>query len=233
MTASWFVIQHVAWEGPGLIAAVAHARGLSVEVRRMDRADPLPAPDEVGGLVVMGGPMSVYDAASFPSLDSELALLGAMVERKRPVLGVCLGAQLLAAAMGARVYRGTAPEIGFGTVTLTAAGRADPVLGAWGDVVPVFHWHGDTFELPVGAVHLAASDAYRQQAFRAGPVYGFQFHVEVDRALVEAWAPHLQPGERERIDEARRLEVERVGRIVLGRFFDIALGAASGEAAQG
>lgn len=222
MAGIWTVLQHVAWEGPGIIATEARARGLSVDVRRVDRGDAIPAVEAMAGLIVMGGPMGVHDTDPCPYLLAEQRLLRAAVEHDLPVLGVCLGAQLLAAALGARVDRGPGPEIGLGEVRLTAEGLMDPVLGGACATLPVMHWHADTFDLPSGAVHLARSSLYPNQAFRAGRhAYGFQFHVEVDRMLAAAWAARLPPGTV--IDSERRADVERAGHMIIGRFFDVAL----------
>ena len=142
-----------------------------------------------------------------------------------PVLGICLGAQQLAASLGAPVTTGPAPEVGLGTVELTDDGRADPVLGPEGAALPVVHWHGDTFGIPDGAVRLASSERYPNQAFRYGAlVYGLQFHVEVDEEMAAAWAPELPSGVR--FDAASLGAVEEAGRRVLGRFVDavVALG---------
>jgi GMP synthase-like glutamine amidotransferase len=218
---AWFILQHVAWEPAGLIGEEARERGIGFEIRRMDQGDGVPAIDEVAGLVSMGGPMGVRDAASLPFLAAEKALLRAAVERERPVLGVCLGAQLLAATLGARVEKGEAPEVGLGEVRLTPEGQSDPVLGGAGPAFPVVHWHEDTFEIPAGAVRLAESPLCRNQAFRAGRrAYGLQFHVEVDRALAAAWAGRLPPGIV--IDEGRRQTVEQIGRGIIRRFFEVA-----------
>jgi GMP synthase-like glutamine amidotransferase len=121
------------------------------------------------------------------------------------------------------VRRGARPEIGAGTVALTGAGRADPVLSAAGiDELPVVHWHQDTFELPSGAAHLASSALYPNQAFRAGRcAYGLQFHVEIDRELASGWRAHLPPGVE--LDERACAAVQAVGRPLLGAFFERAL----------
>ena len=141
----------------------------------------MPEPNEVEGLVVMGGPMGVYETDKYPFLAHECRLIAELIRRERPVLGVCLGAQLLARALGARVFPGHGPEIGFGSVELTKEGKEDPLFGPSGPSFPVFHWHGDTFELPEGATLLASSTQYPHQAFRFGDyAYALQFHIEPD-----------------------------------------------------
>lgn len=220
----WSIIQHVDHEGPGVIVDALVDAGHVPDVVRIDCGDALPDHRSVAGLVVMGGPMGVYQAADHPWLAEERALIGAVVGDGRPVLGVCLGAQQLALSLGAEVTTGPAPEIGLGQVELTPAGRRDPVLGPEygglaGTTVPCVHWHQDTFSLPGGAVHLAATRAFPHQAFRWGDrVYGFQFHLEVDPALAEGWLPHLPAGVA--LDAQSRARVESVGRRVFRRFVD-------------
>ncbi len=141
-----------------------------------------------------------------------------------PVLGVCLGSQQLAAALGSEVTTGPVEEVGPGQVELTADGRRDPVLGPEyhglsSTAIPCVHWHRDTFTLPQGAVHLAASRAFPHQAFRFGDrVYGLQFHIEVDEQLARAWRPLLPEGVR--LDEGAVARVESVGLRILRRFID-------------
>jgi GMP synthase (glutamine-hydrolysing) len=215
----WAIVQHAEWEGPGTIAAVMAARGIAHRICRMDRGEALPRAGEIAGLVVMGGAMGVYEAERVPHLKEEIALLGRMVAARRPVLGVCLGAQLLAAALGATVARGPAMESGAGEVELSEAGRTDPVLGGDGaTALPVVHWHQDTFPLPEGAVRLASSAMYREQAFRFGErVYGLQFHLEVNDALAQAWREQGLALGAEQV-----AVVEAAGRRVWERFFVMA-----------
>ena len=220
----WAILQHVAHEGPGSIGRVLAERGTGVVVVRLDRGDPLPSAGDLDGLVVMGGPMGVHD--DLPWLSKERDLLRDAVDRDLPVLGVCLGAQQLAAALGAEVTTGPAEEVGPGEALLTTDGRRDPVLGPEytglsGTTVPCVHWHRDTFTLPDGAVHLAATRTFPHQAFRVGSrAYGLQFHVEVDAALADAWRPLLPGGVV--LDAGDVARVEAVGRRVLGRFVDVA-----------
>jgi GMP synthase (glutamine-hydrolysing) len=216
----WIVVQHTPTEGPGLLSGVMDEAGATVEVIRLDLGDPLPEPNEVAGVVVMGGPMGVHDTDQYPWLSGERNWLITAVEAGVPVLGVCLGSQLVAAALGAEVTTGEAPEIGIGRVALNGAGRADPVLGPEEDGLPVVHWHGDTFAIPDGAVHLASSVSYRNQAFRYGDrVYGLQFHLEVDDEVAAGWAPDLPAGIS--LDGPERGPVEAAGRRVFRRFLEL------------
>lgn len=165
-------------------------RGLELHRVELDEGEPLPATlDGIDAVVAMGGPMSVNDEAEHPWLVGEKRLIRAAVEAGVPFWGSCLGVQLLASSLGARVYRGEAPEVGVLPVFPTDAGTTDPVISAVAWPRPTLQWHGDTFELPLGAVLLATSPAYEHQAFRVGRVaYGVQFHVEVTAEMAEEWA---------------------------------------------
>ncbi len=218
----WVVIQHVAFEGPGSLAPAVRDSGHDLRVVRTDLDEALPAPDalaEMAGLVVMGGPMGVHDDLAW--LEEERKLLRAAVEADLPVLGVCLGAQQLAAALGAEVIRGPAPECGAGEVHLTTAALQDSVFGPAPTPLPCVHWHRDTFSLPEGAVRLARDDAYENQAFRVGErAYGLQFHVEVTASLVAHWGPHLPPGVFVRSSDVAH--VSRAGDGIVRRFVALA-----------
>lgn len=171
------VVRHVPYEGIAGFAAPLEAAGYAIE--RVGAADAgfdavdFLAPDL---LVLMGGPMAVYECAAHPWIDRELARLAERLEAGLPTLGVCLGAQLIAAALGAKVEPGPVREVGFAAIELTEAGRASPIAAL--DDVPVLHWHGDIFDLPVGATLLARTTAARQ-AFMLGDILALQCHPEM------------------------------------------------------
>ena len=181
------IIQHVEAEESFAVGDALMSAGVTVDTRRVFAGDPLP--DDVStfdGLVVMGGPMSAVDDHGFPTRTREIALLSQSLDCGTMTLGICLGAQLLAVAAGGSVFVGDdGPEIGWGPVQFTADAASDPLLAAVPARLTVLQWHGDTFDLPVGATHLAASRTYANQAFRVGEhAWGFQFHVEVDQRAV-------------------------------------------------
>lgn len=218
----WLLVQHAAFEGPGAVALAVTDSGADLTVVRVDRGDAIPPPAAVAdlaGLVVMGGPMGVDDDVGW--LADERALLRQAVEAELPVLGVCLGAQQLAAALGASVTQGPAPEYGVGEVHLTTDTIGDPVFGPAPTPLPCVHWHRDTFTLPEGAVRLAGNDAYENQAFRIGArAYGLQFHVEVTASLVAHWGPHLPRGVYLRTSDVAH--VSRAGDGIIRRFVGLA-----------
>jgi GMP synthase-like glutamine amidotransferase len=182
------VVEHERDCPPGLLADAAANAGLGLEVLRPWDGEPLPAGlDGAAGLVVLGGSMGVGDAAAWPHLDDTMALIRHAAARAAPVLGICLGAQLAAQALGGRAFPAQAGvEIGWLGVGLTAAGGDDPVLGTVDRTDRMFHWHKDTFDPPEGAAVLASSARYHQ-AFRLGSVVAVQFHPEVDEAVIERW----------------------------------------------
>jgi GMP synthase-like glutamine amidotransferase len=220
----WVVVQHVAHEGPGAVGEALISAGHDVSLVRVDRGEPLPGADDLGnlaGLVVMGGPMGVHDEATFPWLAHERRLMTAAVRAELPVLGICLGAQQLALALGGQVTTGPQAEIGVGQVHLTGRGLEDPVCGPAGADLPCLHWHGDTFSLPEGGVLLAGNEHYPHQAFRFGQrAYGLQFHVELTPTLAAGWRSHLPSGVTIGVDDADRISAQ--GRPLVARFVALA-----------
>jgi GMP synthase-like glutamine amidotransferase len=183
------VLQHIACEPPGTYEDVLLARGATIQRIELDEGDPLPDRTAIDAIVCMGGPMSATDDSELPWLTEEKAFIADAVRAGTPFWGVCLGVQLLAASLGARVYPGPKPEVGVLPVELTEEARADPVFSELPDEFLTLQWHGDTFDLPDGAVRLAGSPAYPNQAFRFGEAaYGVQFHVEVSPDLAREWA---------------------------------------------
>jgi GMP synthase (glutamine-hydrolysing) len=164
-------------------------RGHRIRFYNFERQpDALPSVDRYRGLIVLGGPMNVMDQSQRPHLRAELDAIERALRQNKPVLGICLGAQLLAHVLGAPIKRMARPEIGWYDLRLTDAAAADPVLGAMADGSPVFQWHGCHFEIPASATHLAHTQTCEQQAFRWGEnAYGLQFHLEMDAALVQRW----------------------------------------------
>jgi GMP synthase-like glutamine amidotransferase len=218
-------LQHVPFEGPAGIADWAEARGHELSVTRLYTGAAPPSPDAFDWLVVMGGPMGVHDEAEHPWLGAEKALLREAIASGKTIIGVCLGAQLLAEALGARVYRNAEKEIGWLPIELTGEGRASSLFGFLPGHIEVFHWHGDTFDAPPGAVHLARSQGCANQAFLWGErVLGLQFHVETTpeslRALVEHGADDIVPGpyvqSAERMLAASREDFERINGALFG-----------------
>mgnify|MGYP001765677770 FL=1 len=195
------ILQHVPFEGPGHIGDWLAARGADIGSTRFWEAPVLPDPAAVDVLVVMGGPMSVNDEAEFPWLVAEKRFIAEVVARGRPVLGICLGAQLIASAHGARVHRNADKEIGWFEVAASGAehdAEEAPPCFPFPAQATVLHWHGETFELPAGARLLASSAACRNQAFQLGArTIGLQFHLEMTepslRAIVDNCRGELVP----------------------------------------
>lgn len=177
------VVRHVAWEGPHRILRAF--RGHQIRDVCVLDGDRLPDTSHVRGAVFMGGPMSVNDTAAYPELGREREWLRRAIEEDLPVLGVCLGAQLLAVTLGAKVRPGPRRELGVGRIRVLDA--TDPIAGALAPDCEVLHWHGEVFDLPPGAVPLAESRLTPVQGFRYRRAWGLLFHAEADADLIEAW----------------------------------------------
>ena len=186
-----YVLQHHPVENLGNIAAALEGAALAWHYLHVNDGQPVPASMKgAGGLIVMGGPMGVYQTDRYPWLRDEMHLIEDAMKLNLPVLGVCLGAQILAAALGAKVDRNPAgKEIGWHPIRLSDSAKDDRLMRGLPATITPFHWHGDIFDLPAGATSLASSERTPCQAFRHGDkTYGFQFHFEVTRDGVAAMA---------------------------------------------
>jgi len=241
------VLQHIACEPPGVYEDVLLEREATIHRVELDAGEPLPDWRDADAIVAMGGPMSANDEADLPWLRKEKAWMAAAVRAGTPFFGACLGVQLLAASLGGTVTAGPTPEVGLLPVFLTEAAEDDPVFAGLPDELLTLQWHGDTFTLPEGAVLLASSPAYPNQAFRWGTnAYGVQFHLELSRAMAEEWtrvpayaealAQVLGPGSASALVDAlagRAEEMRAHGRALFGRWVEqVVAGRASESAAS-
>ena len=183
------VLQHVPHEILGTLNPLLKRAGFRIRYVNFARhPDAEPTLDGYNGLVILGGPMSVNDAHRLPHLNTEMRLIEQALQRNLPVLGICLGAQLIAKTLGARVYPNQEKEIGWYDVSPTGHAESDPLLAEFQPSEKIFQWHGETFEIPKTSLHLAFSSLCANQAFRYGTnVYGFQFHLEVDEPMIHRW----------------------------------------------
>jgi len=179
-------LQHVPFEGPGFIESWALVRGHRLTATRLYAGHRLPATEEFDWLFILGGPMNVYEESRYPWLAREKRFIGEALREGKVLIGICLGAQLLACVLGAKVTRNPCVEIGWFPVQKASQASQSSLSGFLPDSFPAFHWHGDTFEIPRGAVHLARSEACENQAFAFDErVVAFQFHLESTRESVE------------------------------------------------
>jgi GMP synthase-like glutamine amidotransferase len=193
-------LQHVPFEGPANIESWASERGFSCTPVRLYLEEPLPSPETFDWLVVMGGPMNIYEEEKYPWLADEKRAIAGAIDAGKAVLGICLGAQLVSDVLGGAVYRNPVKEIGWHPVRLTPEARESVVFSGLPAEFTAFHWHGDTFHLPSGTLGTATSEGCAIQAFEAkgGRVVGLQFHLESSpesiRLLIENCGDELVPG---------------------------------------
>lgn len=197
------VFQHVAYELLGTLNPLLKQAGFRIRYLNFEREPELePKIKNYNGLVILGGYMGAYEWKRFPHLKAEMRAIEEALEKDIPILGICLGAQLIAQTLGAKVQKHSEMEIGWTDVSLTAEGERDPVLAEFEKRQTIFHWHQDTFELPSEAEHLAHSRLCQNQAFRYGDkVYGFQFHLEVDEPMIHRWLK--VPGNRKMLEHTK------------------------------
>ncbi len=183
------VLQHIDCEPPGLIEELLREKKVSIQFARSYLGEKYPDDfSSYSGLIVMGGPMGVYEEKKYPFLKEEKKLLEKALKEEKPVLGICLGSQLLASVLGAEVKKGKQKEIGWHDLFLKEEAKKDPLFRQSPALFTALHWHGDIFSLPPGAFSLARSALTEQQAFRYGKnAYGLLFHLEVTAAMLPVW----------------------------------------------
>lgn len=191
------IIKNIITEGPGTIEDFLKKEDFSFKVVELSSGEVPPSLEDFNSLVIMGGPMGVYEIGQYPHLRIESRIIREAINRDMKVIGICLGAQMIAYCLGSDVYKGPKEEIGWQHIELSGDGIRDPFMkklaihpsvGDFWRKFKVFHWHGDTFEIPIGAVLLASSELYKNQAFRyKNNVYGFQFHIEVTKKMIKEW----------------------------------------------
>ncbi len=182
------IIKHIEIEGPGLMEPLLKQEKIPFQVLNLETGTHLPKLDDLTHIVILGGPMNVYEEDQYPFLREEDHFIKEAIKKGKSVLGICLGAQLIAKALGARVFTAPVKEIGWYDVSLTRIGSRDPLFSRFPKTFSVFQWHGDTFDIPRGAKLIATSHSVPHQAFRyGGNVYGLQFHLEVTEEMVHEW----------------------------------------------
>ncbi len=187
-------LRNVSIESPGTFGAFLKRNGFTIDDVDLSKGEPCPATaDGYAVTLIMGGPMNVYEEDQHPFLAAELRLLRDAAKKNRKVIGFCLGGQMIARALDAKVTKNPVKEIGWMPVTLTEAGKREPLLAGLPETLTVFQWHGDTFAIPQGAAHLARSEACANQAFRHGNMLALQYHPEVEEADVRGWSDEYLP----------------------------------------
>lgn len=228
------VLQHVKSEGLGIIGKTIGQKGIEADFVRIFRRDRISGSIQgYDGLIVLGGPMGVYEDDVYPFIKDEIALIKNAMKSNIPILGICLGAQLLAKAAGADVYKGKKKEIGWYDVELTDEGKADSLFVGLPDEFTVFQWHGDTFDMPDGCKCLASSKLFPHQIIKVGKnAYGLQFHLEVTEEMIREWIcvndselasvrSHIDPDKIVKSTSGHIKTINRYGEVVFGRFFDL------------
>jgi GMP synthase (glutamine-hydrolysing) len=229
------IIKHNSSEGAGLFEKILKEKGWEQEILPLYAGKAWPdSVDSYGLILLMGGPMSANDEDRYPFLKKEIPSIRQMLKLGKPVLGICLGAQLMAKALGARVYPGPHKEIGWYFLNQTPSAKSDPLFSLLDSSFLVFQWHGETFDLPNGGICLAGNEAYPSQAFRFGEwAYGLQFHFEVTESMIKTWLGQWgeeikkakpQPLSTQDILQDSRVYLERLQkqvRLFFGRYLEL------------
>lgn len=194
---SVLICKNIETEGPGTIEDYLKTQEIPYKIVELSKGEKIPEPDRFGTFIIMGGPMSVNEDNRYPYIKEEEKLVMDFISQDKKVLGICLGAQIMAKALGSEVYKGSKEEIGWYDIELTEDGLKDshmrsltlhPGTGNLREKFKVFHWHGETFDIPEGAKRLASSELYPNQAFKSmNKAYAFQFHIEVSKGMIYKW----------------------------------------------
>lgn len=228
------VLQHVASEDLGIIGKSFRQKGIEADFIKIFAGQRIPRyMNGYDGLIALGGPMSVYEEDIYPFIKDELLLIKSALKKDIPILGICLGAQLLSKAAGANVYKGKKKEIGWYDIKLTDEGRRDRLFLGLPDEFTVFQWHGDTFDIPEKSRRLASSELFPNQIIKAGKnAYGLQFHLEVTEEMIREWIDvnekelasvksYINPEEIVKSTSEHIKTINRYGEVIFGRFFDL------------
>jgi GMP synthase (glutamine-hydrolysing) len=221
---SVLIIKHVEIEGPGLIEYYLNHKKAPYQVINLQNGNRFPKLDALRHIIILGGPMNVYEEDRYPFLREEDLFIKEAIQSGKSVLGICLGAQLIAKALGAQVLKAPVKEIGWYDVSLTEEGGKDVLFSSLPGTFPVFQWHEDTFEIPRGAKLMATSSPVTHQAFRyAENVYALQFHLEVTEGMIQEWVGSYEEGSKSEILIETETKIEtytRRGMQFFNRFFN-------------
>ena len=217
------IVKHIDVEGPGLIESCLNQGKIPYQILNLEPRVRFPKLEDITHIVLLGGPMNVYEEDRYPFLKDEDLFIKEAIQRGKAILGICLGAQLIAKALGAKVFKAPVKEIGWYDVSLTKVGLQDPLFSCLPKTFPVFQWHEDTFEIPNGARLIATSSPISHQAFRYGEkVYGLQFHLEVTEEMIRDWIETYEEGRKAEIMAETEIKIEtyrKRGLNFLGKFF--------------
>lgn len=217
------IIKHIDIEGPGLIEYCLTQEKIPYQILNLETGGRFPKMNGLSHLIFLGGPMNVYEEDRYPFLKDEDLFIKEAIQRGKAILGICLGAQLIAKALGAKVFKAPVKEIGWYDVTLTKIGSQDSLFSGIPTTFPVFQWHEDTFEIPKGAKLIATSSPISHQAFRYGDkVCGLQFHLEVTEQMIRDWTETYQEQAKVQIMIETQMKIEtsiRRGLNFLSNFF--------------
>ena len=228
------IVKHVDSEGPGSIEVHLEREKVPYQILNLEQSNHFPKLDDLTHIILLGGPMNVYEENQYPFLRQEDLFIKEAIQRGKRILGICLGAQLIAKALRAKVYKAPVKEIGWYDLSLTEEGRADPLFSRFPKTFSAFQWHGDTFDIPNAGKRIATSSPVPNQAFRYGEnAYGLQFHLEVTEEMIEQWmkdydeefeagnAPHFSKEEIRKGTRMKWTEYSSQGRILISQFLSL------------